>query len=107
MLAAQAVMASPDSCEAIHFKAGNFSATVQGDVDPESVRCYSIATAKGQTADISIKSRHNNTMFSIEGLVDGRDRYKFATEKKTYKVFVGQLMRSVDKDQFALTITIR
>ena len=107
MLAAQAVIAAPNSCEAIHFKAGSFSATVRGQVDPEEVRCYSIATAKGQTADLSVKSKNNNTIFSIEELADGLDQYKFITEKKTYKIFVGQLMKAVEKDQFILTITIR
>lgn len=107
MLAAQPANAAPPSCEAIHFKAGSFSATVQGDVDPEEVRCYSIATAKGQLAELSIKSRHNNTIFSIEGVADGRDQYRFTTEKKAYKILVGQLMKAVDKDRFTLTITIR
>ncbi len=107
MLAAQAVSAAPPHCEAVQFTRGSFSATVQGEVDPEGVWCYSIATVKGQTADLSVKSKHNNTIFSIEGLVDGRDQYTFTTEKKTYKVFVGQLMKAVDKDRFTLTITIR
>ncbi len=107
MLAAQAVSAASSHCEAVQFKTGSFSATVQGDVDPEGVRCYSIATAKGQTADLSVKSKHNNTIFSIEGLADGRDQYTFTTEKKTYKIFVGQLMKAVEKDHFTLTITIR
>lgn len=107
MLAAQAVSAAPSSCEAIHFKVGSFSATVRGEADPEDVRCYSIATAKGQTAVLSVKSKNNNTIFSIEDLADGLDHYTFTTEKKTYKIFVGQLMKAVDKDESILTITIR
>lgn len=95
------------ACEPVRFKPGSFSATVRGTVDPEGVRCYEIATGNGQTAELSVKSTHNNTMFSIEGVVDGQDQYKFRTEKKTYRILVGQLMKAIDKDSFALTITIR
>lgn len=107
MLVAEPANAAPDSCKAIHFKTGSFSATVQGSVDPNDVRCYSIATARGQTADLAIQSKNSNTIFSIDGLVDAQDRYRFTTEKKTYKILVGQLMKAAEKDQFTLTITIR
>jgi hypothetical protein len=55
-------------------------------------------------ASLEIKGR--NVMFSIDGVVDGQHRYRFTTEKKTYRVIVGQLMRAVQSEPFTLFVSI-
>ena len=91
-------------CETIRFQRGQSSGTVQGVAPPEDFVCYEMTTGAGQTASLEIKGR--NVMFSIDGVVDGQHRYRFTTEKKTYRVIVGQLMRAVQSEPFTLFVSI-
>ena len=93
-----------ENCETIRFQRGHSSAAIEGVVPPDSGLCYQITTAAGQTADIAISGV--NMMFSIEGVTDAQDKYRFTTEKKTYRITVSQLMRSVTNEPFTLTIAI-
>jgi hypothetical protein len=92
-------------CEMIRFERGQSSGTLRGVAPPEDSVCYEMTTGAGQTATLEIKGR--NVMFSIDGVVDGRDRYSFTTEKRTYRVIVGQLMRAVHNEPFTLSVSIK
>lgn len=96
--------AQAKNCETIRFQRGHSSAVIEVVAPPESTLCYQITTAAGQTADIAISGI--NMMFTIEGIVDAQDKYRFTTEKKTYRIYVGQLMRSVTNQPFTLNIAI-
>jgi hypothetical protein len=91
-------------CETIRFQRGESSGSVHGVAPPDDVVCYQMTTGAGQTATLEIQGR--NVMFSIDGVVDGQDRYSFTTEKKTYRVHVGQLMRAVQGEPFTLSVSI-
>jgi hypothetical protein len=93
------------SCEPIHFKRGHYSGSVRGVAPPDDIVCYEVGTGAGQHAEVRIEGR--NMVFSIEGVVDARDRYSFTTEKKTYRITVAQLMRSVTSEPFTLTVSVR
>ncbi|MDR4651181.1 MAG: hypothetical protein MRJ52_02085 [Nitrosomonas sp.] len=93
-----------ENCETIRFQRGHSSAAIEGVAPPDSALCYQITTAAGQTADIAISGV--NMMFSIEGVTDAQDKYRFTTEKKTYRITVSQLMRSVTNEPFTLTVAI-
>jgi hypothetical protein len=93
-----------EDCETIRFQRGHSSAVVEGVAPPDSALCYQITTAAGQTADIAISGI--NMVFSVEGVTDAQDKYRFTTEQKTYRIYVGQLMRSVTDESFTLNIAI-
>jgi len=93
-----------ENCETIQFQRGHSSATVEGIAPPDGALCYQITTAAGQTADIVISGV--NMMFSIAGVIEVQDKYRFTTEQKTYRITVGQLMRSVTDEPFTLNIAI-
>lgn len=103
LIAASTVYAQ--SCEPIQFKRGHYSGTVRGIAPPEGFICYEVKTGAGQRADVWVQGR--NVMFSIPGIVDGQDRYRFTTEKKTYQILVAQLMRSISNEPFLLTVSVR
>ena len=94
-----------EKCETIRFKRGESSGTVQGMAPPDDVVCYQMTTGAGQTATLAI--RGNNCIFSIDGVVDAQDQYGFTTQKKTYKIKVGQLMRSITSESFSLSVSVR
>jgi len=94
-------------CKTIQFKAGASSATVAGSIDPDATACLRFATRKGQTVRVAIRSKDRNTMFSIPGLVDARDQYEFKSQKETYEIMIGQLMRSATADTYQLTLSIK
>jgi hypothetical protein len=96
--------AQAGQCETIRFKRGASSGTVSGMAPPDDVVCYQMSTGAGQRANVSIKG--TNCMFSIEGVVEAQDRYSFTTEKKTYKINVGQLMRAIDPEPFTLSVSV-
>lgn len=94
-----------ENCETILFQRGAYSHTVKGVVPSDGTICYQIATRDRQTVDITIAG--NNVIFSIGGVIDAQDRYSFTTEKKTYQIFVGQLMRSITNESFELMVSIK
>ncbi len=94
-----------ENCETIQFQRGDSSATFEGIAPPNITMCYQITTAAGQTADIAISGV--NMVFSVEDVVDAQNKYRFTTEKKTYRIAVGQLMRTVTDEPFALNISIK
>ncbi len=94
-----------EDCETIRFQRGNNGTVVKGVAPPDSVICYVITTAEGQIADVTVLGV--NMMFSVEGVIDAQDKYQFSTEKKTYRINVGQLMRSVTDQPFTLEISIK
>ncbi len=91
-------------CQEIRFQRGHSSGTVRGVAPPEGVVCFRMTTAASQTANLKITGR--NVMFSVNH-VDGRDAYSFTTEKKTYRIEVVQLMRSLTDEPFSLSVSIR
>src|SRR5690606_20730052 len=93
-------------CEIIRFNAGASSATISGSIDPDATACFSFAADNGQTVRIAIQSKDGNTMFSVVGLADARDVYEFNSQKSTYEIFVGQLMKSVTADTYQLTVSM-
>ena len=97
--------AQAQSCQPIQFERGNYSGTVSGTAPPEDVVCYEVSTGAAQRAEVSVKGR--NVIFSIVGVVDAQDRYSFTTDKKTYRILVGQLMRSITDEPFSLTVSVR
>jgi hypothetical protein len=97
--------AQAQSCPPIQFERGTYSGTVSGTAPPDDVVCYEISTGAAQRAEVSVKGR--NVVFSIVGVVDAQDRYSFTTDKKTYRILVGQLMRSVTDEPFSLTVSVR
>lgn len=100
-----AAAAQAENCEHIRFQSGAYSQTVHGIAPPDDVICYEITTRAGQTADITVTG--NNVIFSIGGVIDAQDSYSFTTEKRTYQIFVGQLMRSVTNQPFELMVSIK
>jgi hypothetical protein len=93
------------SCEPIHFKRGSYSGTVEGVAPAEDVVCYELATGAGQRATVKVTGK--NVIFSIGGVIDAQDEYSFTTKKQTYRIIVGQLMRSITKEPFTLTVSVR
>ncbi len=91
-------------CETIRFQRGHSSGTVQGVAPPEDFVCYEMTTGAGQTAKLRVEGP--NVIFVIDGVVEAQDRYSFVTERKTYRVKVGQLMRSVQGVPFTLSVSI-
>lgn len=94
-------------CEVIRFNAEASSATISGSVEPDATSCFSFAADSGQTVRIAIRSKDGNTIFSVVGLADARDIYEFKSQKKTYEIIVGQLMKSATADTYELTLSIK
>ena len=56
---------------------------------------------------ITLRSRSNNVMFSVAGLIDGQTSYRFRTARKTYRIGVSQLMRAARGAPFTMTVSVR
>lgn len=94
-------------CKIIQFEAGASSTKISGSIDPEATACFHFAAGNGQTVRIAIQSKDKNTIFSVLGLVDARDKYEFKSQKKTYEIIIGQLMKSATPDTYQLTLSIK
>lgn len=85
--------AADAACQEIKFKKGASSGDVQGRAPLDGQICYTIGTATGQKAQIRIL-KGDNTMFGIDGLVDGQFDYSFVTTRNRYTIRVTQSLRS-------------
>lgn len=94
-----------ENCEIIHLQSEENTYTVQGIAPHDDFICYEITAGTGQMAAIEITGK--NAIFSIIGVVDAQDKYSFVTDKETYKILVGQLMRSITNQPFMLVVSIR
>ena len=94
-----------EACETLQFKRGESSGTVNGLAPPDDLICYQLTTGQGQTATLRVMAGQN-IIFSISGVVDAQNSYTFTTEKKTYEITVGQLMRAVTDEPFSLFVAI-
>jgi hypothetical protein len=94
-----------ERCTAVRFQRGASSAETTGLAPAEDVICYSLETGAGQNARIQVLEG-SNVMFSIEGLVDAQDDYSFRTERGTYRVLVGQLMRAAEPMPFRILMSV-
>ena len=97
--------AQAESCQPIQFERGSYSGTVRGIAPPEGLVCYEVRTGAGQHAEVLVEGR--NMIFSIPGVTEVQEQHSFTTEKKTYQILVGQLMRSVTDEPFSLTVSVR
>lgn len=93
-------------CTPIKFAAGHSRTIIHGMAPAGDVTCYSIATGAGEQATLKIL-KGANTVFSIDGVIDAQDSYSFKTEKKTYHILVGQLMRSDTPEAFDLDVAVK
>ena len=93
-------------CKPIQFAHGASTTTISGTAPAEDTVCFTLATGKGQTANLKVTSGAN-TVFGIDGMVDAQDTYRFTTEHKTYEIDVGQLERSVTPEAFAIDVSVQ
>ncbi|SEM95814.1 hypothetical protein [Nitrosomonas marina] len=93
-----------ETCKTIQFQQGTNSTTIAGIAPPDSVICYTITTAIGQTVDLAVSG--SNMVFSVEGLIDAQQKFQFTAEQKSYRINVGQLMRAVAEKPYTLAIFI-
>ena len=98
-----------ESCTPIRFASGRTSATIRGIASSESPACYALTTRAGQTASVNImpQSRNDDTAFSIEGVIDDRDRYSFRTQAATYKILVFLTFARQPPRPFAMQVSVR
>jgi hypothetical protein len=103
-----------ENCIPIRFPPGQYSAVVRGvahssDSSDSPITCYMLMTGRGQTATLAIQSHgpHDDTAFSIPGVIDNRDRYSFSTEAKTYKVLIYRTFARESDIPFAMRVTVR
>jgi hypothetical protein len=104
--AAPAPGGSDEGCKLVQFAAGQSSAVLQGIAPAETMLCYLMTTASGQTASVKVTSG-KNVIITIIGVGDARDSFQFRTERKTYKIMVGQLMRSVTEQPFTISVSVK
>ena len=100
-------------CTPIHFARGAWSATVRGIAQsmdtPNSGSCYSLTTAEGQTATVTIitTSPNDDTAFTIPGVVDNQQNYRFKTEAKTYTIGVSLTFARQPDRPFTMRVTVK
>jgi hypothetical protein len=112
------VLTSPSAlaaqkCIPIHFAPGAWSATVRGIAQsmdtPDSGSCYTLTTAKGQTATLTIitTSPNDDTAFTIPGVVDNQQNYSFKTEAKSYTIGVYLTFARQPDRPFTMRVTVK
>lgn len=93
------------ACEEIRFAPGTSSAEIRGLAPADEVICYQMRTGAGQRAFLEVREGRN-TVFSVEGLADAQDRYRFTTRGGVQRIFVSQLFRAVAAEPFRLFVQV-
>ena len=93
-----------ESCMPIKFEAGTTSTVLHGMVPADNVVCFTLKTGSEQKVQLDI-SDGNNTVFSIDDITDAQKHFEFRTLNKTYKIFIGQLMRASSEQAYTLKVS--
>ena len=80
---------------------------IRGAAPSEGVQCLRFSTAKGQTVRIAVKSPKNQVAFTLDGMVDNREKFQFTSEKRTYDVLLHQTSSAAKPVDYALTLSIK
>jgi len=92
-----------ESCIPIQFGDRKDTIVIRGSVLPEETRCYRLDTVEGEK--VTVKVLHGkNIVFSIEDLADAHDTLTFTAQNMSYRVIVGQLLRSKRPQAFQISI---
>ncbi len=67
--------------------------------------CFKLTGLRGQSVSITV-TEGANIIFSVEEMVDAQDRYRFTATRPTYRIFVGQLMRSIEVAPFRIRVAV-
>lgn len=106
-LAATCASAVSAECQPIRFKPGETSAQAHGRLAPDEIHCFRFGTGNRQRVRLEVKSASGNVAFTINDLVDNRDRFEFTSAKKTYEFTVYQTIRSGLRDDYSLTLSLK
>jgi hypothetical protein len=92
-----------ETCIPIQFGDREDTIVISGGVLPKETRCYRLDTAEGQKVTVKVL-RGKNIVFSIEDVVDAQEAFSFTAENMSYRVIVGQLLRSTRLQAFQIFI---
>jgi len=93
-----------ESCIPIQFGDEKDTIVISGSVSPRETRCYRLDTVQGEKVTVKVL-RAKNVVFSIEDVVDAQDTFTFTAENISYRVIVGQLLRSTRPQAFQISVT--
>lgn len=93
-------------CSQIRFARGTSSTELRGEAPPNDVLCYEMRTGAGQHARIQVLEGRN-TIVSVEDVADAQTDVSFTTEPRTYRLYVGQLMRALHAEPFRMLVSVR
>lgn len=82
----------------------NGTAVLEGMAPADDTLCFRLSVAKGQTIQVNVV-QGDNTIFSIEGLVDAEDHYTLTATQPAYDIHVGQMMRAAGAQPFRIAVT--
>jgi len=105
--AAMTAQASAAACRSIRFERGASSAQVRGTAPAEGFDCLRFGAGNGQDVQVSVRSARDQVAFTIDGVVDDRDSFRFRSSKKTYELRVHQTMKAVAPVPYELSLAIR
>jgi hypothetical protein len=77
---------------------------ITGSVLPEETRCYRLDAVEGEKVTVKVL-QGKNIVLSLEGLADAQEVLTFTAENMSYRVIVGQLLRSKRPQAFQISIT--
>ncbi len=94
------------ACRAIWFQLGAISAQVKGVASAETAHCWRFAADAGQDVRLAVQSCGASVAFSVNDMVDDRDRYQITSQKRKKVGSVHQKMRAVRPKPYTLTLSI-
>jgi len=92
-----------ETCIPIQFSDTRNTIVISGSVLPEETRCYRLDTVEGEKVTVKVV-QGKNIVFSIEDLADAHDALTFTAQNMSYRVVVGQLLRSKQPQAFQISI---
>ncbi|MDT8276098.1 hypothetical protein RQ734_08495 [Roseomonas mucosa] len=99
-----AARAAP-SCQVVRFDRGQNGIEIAGMAPARDTLCYALTTAPNQTANLRLTASPN-IVLDIPGVAEDQREVTFRTERRTYRIQVGQLARGAYAEPFRLSISL-
>ncbi|SUE45147.1 hypothetical protein [Roseomonas gilardii] len=93
------------SCQVVRFERGQNGTEIAGMAPPRDTLCYTLTTAPNRTANLRL-SASPNIVLDIPGIAEDQREVTFRTERRTYRIQVGQLARGAYAEPFRLSVSL-
>lgn len=104
-MAAAPPASAQQGCIQVNLAPGEAETTIFGIAPPSDMLCYMLNVPERQRISVKV-TNGKNVIFVIAGVTDANNEFSFMPQRRTFRLEVGQMMRSVTEQPFIIKVSV-